>query len=93
MSFERNESEVGAQRARFIPRATFKQGRPVSRDTSFEPNEKRNGAPRAPPAPDFQRRPVSRDNEHERSEAELERETGRNAPSTNHSVKFIYRYT
>jgi hypothetical protein len=44
-------------------------------------------------APDIQtrRRPVSRDSGVERSETELERETGVEAPSTKVSVEFTYR--
>jgi len=39
----------------------------------------------------FTWRPVSRDIEVERSETEMERETGCEAPSTKQSVEFIYR--
>ncbi len=61
-------------------------GRPVARDSESEA-----GARRPLPAADIQKSPVSRDNEAERSEAELERETGSDAPSTNHRVQFTYR--
>jgi len=43
-------------------------------------------------APDIQKvAPGSRATEGERSEAEVERETGDEAPSTNQSVEFAYR--
>ena len=42
-------------------------------------------------APDFHVATVSRDDELERSEGELERETGFDLPGTKHQVEFVYR--
>ena len=66
--------------------------RGVKAIVSGDTGNSKGGAPRPPPAADIQQVvPVSRDSAQERSESELERETGFAAPSTNQSVDFIYR--
>lgn len=69
-------------------------GRPVAIGVHLILGSK-GGAQRAPSVPEIQTSgAVSRSSEEgKRTEAELERETGYNAPSTKQSVEFIYRLT
>jgi hypothetical protein len=89
--FEQSENEAGAPPARGA-RRTFKQGAPVSRDSGLSRLERHaRGRSRARHSNKAGSRLPLDEERWRQPERRVERETGFDAPSTNHRVHFAYR--